>query len=365
MNGIKIDLKQFFSLIVLFELGSAVVLGLATAAKQDAWFAILLAMLGGMILFLCYGYFFKKYPTLILTSYIQILLGNKLGKIIAFCYCGYFIYIASLVLRDFGELMVVSLLPETPIAIINLLTVMLVAYGIYLGIEVLARVGELCFSNIIFLVLLLIVLIFISKLPKIENLQPFLEDGIGTIVKKTYLQTLTFPFGEMIVFTMIFPLINKPSSVVKTAQVAILTSGILLSLVMMINQSVQGTYITHSTPFPLLKTVSRIHIGNVIQRLDIIAVIVLIVGIFFNMSIYLYAAVSGLTDIFSIENHKKFIPFVSIITLILSLIIGANFSSYEKISIEITSHYIHIPFQIIIPLILMGIAYFKNHKRSS
>ncbi|RBP45528.1 GerAB/ArcD/ProY family transporter [Garciella nitratireducens] len=360
MNNIKIDLKQIFILIVLFELGSAIVIGLAREAKQDAWFAVLLAMLGGMLLFMVYGYLFKRYPALTLTNYLQVILGKVLGKIIAFCYCSYFIYIAARVLRDFGELLLSSTLVETPMIIVNFFMILVIAYALYLGIEVLAKTGEVCFFIIVGLGLLFVILAFVAKLPKIENLQPFLENGISTIIKKTFITTLTFPFGEMIVFTMILPLVDKPSFVIKVSQKAIITSGILLILVTMLNISVQGVYIIENATFPLLKTVGKIKIGEVIQRLDGIAIFTLIIGVFFKISIFLYAAITGISDIFTIKNTRKIIFFVSIITLILSLIMAKNYSQHIKIGLKRIPIFIHVPFQVIIPFILMGITYLKQ-----
>jgi spore germination protein KB len=50
----KIHPIQLFTLMVLFELGSAVVVGLGLEAKQDAWLAILFGMMGGIVLFSLY-----------------------------------------------------------------------------------------------------------------------------------------------------------------------------------------------------------------------------------------------------------------------------------------------------------------------
>ncbi len=44
MEKAKISASQLFILMVLFELGSALLVPLAIDAKQDAWLAILLGM---------------------------------------------------------------------------------------------------------------------------------------------------------------------------------------------------------------------------------------------------------------------------------------------------------------------------------
>lgn len=45
MEKVKISPTQLFSHIVLFKLGSLIVVGLGMKAVQDAWLAILLGML--------------------------------------------------------------------------------------------------------------------------------------------------------------------------------------------------------------------------------------------------------------------------------------------------------------------------------
>lgn len=47
MEKAKISLYQLFVLILLFELGSAILVPLAIDAKQDAWLAILSGLIGG------------------------------------------------------------------------------------------------------------------------------------------------------------------------------------------------------------------------------------------------------------------------------------------------------------------------------
>jgi len=62
MEKAKISASQLFILMVLFELGSALLVPLAIRAKQDAWLAILFGMLGSFVLFLVYHKLYTYYP---------------------------------------------------------------------------------------------------------------------------------------------------------------------------------------------------------------------------------------------------------------------------------------------------------------
>ena len=55
MEKAKISASQLFILMVLFELGSSLLVPIAMDVKQDAWLAILLGMVGSFVLFLVYN----------------------------------------------------------------------------------------------------------------------------------------------------------------------------------------------------------------------------------------------------------------------------------------------------------------------
>lgn len=361
MEKAKISSKQLFSLIVLFELGSAVVVGLGMNAKQDAWLAILLGTSAGLVLFLVYSYLFCRYPTLSLTQYIEKILGKYIGRTFAFFYILYYIYIASRVLRDFGDLIVTTILSQTPLIVVNLFIILIIGYGTYLGIEVLGRTGEIFFIVIIILGILFTFFVFASDLLKIENLQPVFEEGLKPILKTAFPLTLTFPFGEMIVFTMLLPYLNNPKQGIKIGLTAMILSGLLISFTIAINISVLGAYIASNTPFPLLLTIKKINIAAFVQRLDAIAIITLIIGGFFKIIIFSYAAVIGLSDLFKVKRYQKLITPVCIVTLIASLKIASNFVEHVDIGLKKVPFYIHIPFQIGIPLLLLIITWIRKH----
>ncbi|MED4298816.1 GerAB/ArcD/ProY family transporter, partial [Priestia megaterium] len=56
-----------------------------------------------------------------------------------FVYILYFMYDAARVLRDFGEMLLTSAYPETPLFIAHTLLMLVIIYTIRKGIEVVAR----------------------------------------------------------------------------------------------------------------------------------------------------------------------------------------------------------------------------------
>jgi spore germination protein KB len=359
----KISSYQLFVLILLFELGSALLFPLATETKQDAWIAVLLGMLGGFVLFLVYHCLYCFYPDMLPTEYTQKIIGKFLGRSLSFLYILYFTYLAARVLRDFGELLVTFAYPDTPLFIINALLTLAVVYTIRKGIEVLARTGELLFVLMYLLAITGFILVVVSGLIDINNLKPVLEEGIFPVLKATITQTLYVPFGEVIVFTMIMPYLNKSKKTRMTGLFALGLSGINLAIVMAFNISVLGVDLTTFSAFPLLSTIQTIQVADFLERLDVYFMLALIIGGFFKISIFCYAAVTGTANLFNIKEPSRMVYPIGLVILILSITMSSNFSGHIQEGLQIVPIFLHLPFQVIIPIILLGIAFVKNRIR--
>lgn len=363
MEKVQINALQMFVLIVHFELGSAVLFGPGSAAKQDAWITNLLGLAGGLLLFFVYYYLYKYYPNIPLTSYLQKITGKWVGSIIAFCYIVYFLYQASRILRDFGELLVTTIYNKTPLLVVNACMILTILYGVYKGFEVIARVGELSFGLIYGLAILGFLMIVFSGLIHLGNLQPVLENGFITALKEVIVgQTINFPFGEMIVFTMFLPYVNEQKKVLKVCLGGMLLSGINIMVIAVINITVLGDALLVRAQFPLLATIRKIQFAGFIERLDSFFVLYLIIGGFFKISLYFYAAVIGTTDLFKLKNRVMIIFPISFLILFGSIIIASNYSEQLRRR-KGYSLFLHWPFQIIIPIILVIIAFFQNTKQ--
>ncbi|MBT2696296.1 GerAB/ArcD/ProY family transporter [Bacillus sp. ISL-40] len=363
MEKAKINATQLFVLVVLFEMGSAILVGIASDAKQDAWIAILLGLTGGIMIFFIYYKLYMYYPDLPLTSYVQEITGKWLGRLIGFLYIVYFMYLAARVLRDFGELLTSTIYNSTPLFVINTLMIITIIYGIHKGFEVIARVGEIYFGVVYLTAILGMLLITFSGLIHLGNLKPILENGLKPVIKTFLTQTINFPFGEMVVFTMLLPFVNDKKKVKIVCLSGMILSGINITITVVVNISVLGVNLFSQSTFPLLTTVGKIQIADFIERLDVLFMLYLIIGGFFKIAIYYYAAVAGAADIFQLKNQRKLGFPLGIIVLFASVTIASNYSEHIKEGLVVVPTYLHWPFQIIIPSMLLIIAFFRNRKK--
>lgn len=352
MEKERISARQLFALILLFEFGTALVIPIGFAAQQSVWLSILLALIGGILLFLVYDYFFRQYPELPFSGYTQKILGKYIGWPLSLLYIPFFIYIAARDLREAGDLLITSVYDRTPLLAINALMIIAIIYILRKGIEVLARMAEIYLILLIILGVLGNILVFTSGLIDLKNLLPVASKGWKGILVTAYSDVLIFPFGEMICFTTILPYLNKPQKGRKTGVLALIFSGIILSITHAVEISVLGADMYSRATFPLLVTISKVNIADFLQRLDPIVILTLIIGDFFKVSIYCYAAVSVASNVFKLQKPKKLVLPIGIIILFLSLVIASSLTEHFQEG-EFIIHYVFPILSVALPVFLL------------
>ncbi|WP_078410123.1 GerAB/ArcD/ProY family transporter [Priestia abyssalis] len=328
MENARISPGQLFALMMLFDIGTALVVSLGIMAEKDAWLAILLGGAFGLLLFIVYASLFRLYPELSLTGYMRAILGKWIGWPLGLLYILFFLYGAARDVRDGGDLLVSSLLDQTPLIVINAVMVMSVAYVLNKGIEVLARTAQIFLVVLVILGLLSNLLLFFSGVVEIKRLFPVLGNGWGPVIKTSLKQTIAFPHGEVICFTMVMPYLNQPKTGVRAGLAAVLISGLVLSYSSALNIAVLGNNIVGRATFPLLYTISLINIGEFVQRLDVFVVTTLIIGNFFKVAIFFYAGVMAAADVFQIGDHRKLILPMGLLILLISMMLSGSFTEH-------------------------------------
>lgn len=366
MGNVKINALQMFCLIVLFVLGTALVVSYGSEAKRDAWLAILLCgPVGGSLIFMIYSCLHRLYPNLSFVLYAQQIVGKWIGWLLGVVFIIYFLHEAARDLRDYGDLLTVSMFTETPLFMVHVMMILTLIYVLYLGIEVLGRLAEISVVIILGLGITATISVLLSGKVDINQLFPILEHGLKGMLSQSFPSLFVIPWGEMSAFTLILPHLNNPRSVMRTGLSAILFSVVVLSFTILLNISVLGVDVFTRSNFALLETIRRVSLMEFIERLDPIVLLTLIIGDFFKVGIFFYATVIGASDLFKVKNHKTLILPVGIIILLASLTVAGNFAEHIKIGGGLLPFYAHIPISVIIPLLLLIVALIRKHFRTS
>lgn len=359
MEKARISPGQLFALIILFNMGTSILRVLAIDADNDAWLAILLGALGGLALFGVYVSLYRHFPELPLTSYIRKIIGRRAGGALGLLYVLFFIHGAARDLREGGDLITSSVLDVTPVIAINVIMIASIGYVLSKGVEVLARTGQIFLSILIVLGGISSVLLVFSGVIEWSRLLPVLGNGWGPVIATTLKQTIQFPHEEVICFTMLLPYLNRQKPGIRAGFAAVLLSSCLLSYTTALNIAVLGTEIARRSTFPLLNTISLINIGEFIQRLDVIVVLTLIIGDFFKVAVFYYAAVMSVADIFGIQASQRLVQPIGVIILLISTVLSGNYA--EQINEgDILLYTMFMLFSVILPVILLVIAFVRK-----
>ncbi|THE13127.1 spore gernimation protein GerB [Bacillus timonensis] len=353
MENAKISSYQLFSLIYIFILGTTMIFPVGANGEKAAWISIIIGMVGGIPLLAMYHYLNIQYPNLLLTDYCRKILGKLIGTIIGVLYVLYFLYGAARDVRDAMELMPLFL-NETPTWAIGAMILLPITFGLFLGIEVIARTSEIFFPYIVLTVVLMVIFVIFSDIVNVENLFPVLEPGWGKIIQGALTDAWMAPFGEMICFTMIFAYLQPSKSPLKVGLVGVLTGGFVIVFTHLLIISVLGGDIRNESIAPLLVMVKKINVGDFIQRLDALFMIGLILNDFFKIVVFMYAAVIGAAAIFKISKNRLIIPF-SLIVMFTSMFFADSYTTHMAQS-DIVLKYVYPIFAAYIPLLLCTVS---------
>ncbi|URZ18701.1 GerAB/ArcD/ProY family transporter [Clostridium felsineum] len=357
---IQLSKREFFALMFIFEVGSTPLFELGIEAKEDAWIAILLSLLVGTVTIWIITELQSVFPTKNLVEIILIILGKKLGFILCTLYLMSYIWVCGRNLREFAELIIIQALPHASLWIILISFLALSVYTLSKGFEVLARTSQLVLPLIIFFLVSLIVLVSISHQFNLKNITPILANGFKPIIG-TLPQLMWFPSGEIAVFLLYWHYMNDKKIVRKVTLEAVLLSGLLLCSSTILNIAVLGVNYTSSSTIPLLETIRVINIGGIITHLDVIGVIIIFIGGFFKMSVFLNSITVVISSLFNMKNSKMLLIPTGIFMLFFSIYFEPSFA-YHQWMFPFDSRYFQVMYPCVFPPMLLLIYIIKKKR---
>jgi spore germination protein KB len=369
MNLEKISGLQLFYIMIGFEIGNAVIFATGAVAKQDAWIAVLIAMLCGLILMGVYTKLNAYYPNDTIVQMLPKIIGKTLSFPVILLYILYFIYLASTACRDFGELITSTILTETPMIVVIACFMALMVYTLRGGIEVFGRMGEAVFPVYILVMVGMWILMAVSLDQfDLRRLTPVLGEGIQPVVDAVFPypspSILAFPFGETILMTMFFPFLNPKSSAKKVGMSVILVGGILLTINCIVMISVLGPDIYKEEFFPLLSAARMVSIADFLERFDSLIILMMVAGVFFKVGGWTLGASIAISQLFKLKSNESVLLSLGAIITPFSIIHASNFIQHLETGIHFIDPYLHIPLQIVIPTLLLGIAFLRKRFQS-
>lgn len=357
----SIRVTDLVCFLAVFEIGSTTLFFLGAEAKRDAWIAMGIAALFGLLLLTMYLIIYRSNPELDLYDLCRRNFGKILGPAINLGFTGYFAYEASRNLRDMGELAKLTLLDRTPLMFIMLITIIVVSntvrYGPY--VVVLLVGGFLPFM--IFSYSLIYALLVTSGLIRLDLMLPILEEGVRPVWTAAVPELISFPFGQTLLFLLLFPLVNKRRKLGRSVILAYSITAIGLIMINQINVLVLGPTQAANSTLPLLQVVQLIEIAEAFERFDVLFVIVLVMGLGSKMAAFFMGASMGLQKVTGLS-YKLWTVILGICIYAMAFI-SPNYPHHIQLGIKIVVTYITPIFQVVLPSILLLLIWIRSRRR--
>lgn len=352
--------RQAFCVIILFILGSTVIMGGSSEAEQDSWMSLLLAAATIVPLVIVYARIIRLYPGQDLFELLETLFGKILGKVFIVLMSWYALHLAALVLRNFSEFIQITSMPETPQLPLMIAMMVVTAYIAKSGIETLGR-WSLAILPIVVLVVLTTTILAIPKM-NFSNILPVMEHDFGTVAKGAF-SMFTFPFAETVLFLCVAGAVKSADSPYKIYTKAIFAAVGILLIVVLRNLEIMGPATVGAKYFPSYSATRIIEVGDFLTRIEgVISMNFLLTGVV-KISICLLAAAKGIARLFGINDYRRMVMPVGILVVALCAVVYDNtMQMFAFLPIYV---YYALPFQIIIPLIVWITAEIKAKKRKN
>ncbi len=347
MQQQKVTRNQVMFSIVLFNLGTSVVMGVGTTTVQDTWISILAATLMAALMFLIYSRILALFPDKNLFQIAEHLFGPVGGKVISVLFFWYALHLAALVLKNFSAFTQLTIMPETPELPIMILIVLT---AIYMARSGMRTIGKWAVAGCIF-VMGVVLFTFGASVHQMElgNLLPIMSHPPDQILQAT-LQAFTFPYAETVLFLCVGDSIGKDGKTRKVFLTALGLTTLIFLIIYVRNLTLLGQALIKKTYYPSYVTARLLHVGSFLEGLEgSISTNFFIAGLA-KISVCLLAAAKGLANLFSQRESKHLVLAVGMLALALCAVLFHD--AMEMFLFARYSFYYGLPFQVLIPIVL-------------
>ena len=298
----KITPRQAVCMLILYELGSSLVTGGSMKAGQDSWLTALIGLGMSVPLLLVYARLHALCPDGDLYDMACQALGKAAGSAVTLVFSLYVFHLGALVIRNFTEYIQVLSLPETPQPVCAACIALLAYFSIRSGLEVPARSAE--FITPVACAVVGILLALAAKNMDISNLRPVLDHDPRLLLSDGF-ASLTFPFGESVLFLSVFCAVKEPSASYRKCYLwGVLLAGAVLTVLIAANIAVLGVPIARALFFPSYETVGMVDVGNFISRIEVLVSGNFIIFGLMKVTVCLYVGSRGFSRVLGGKGFK-------------------------------------------------------------
>jgi spore germination protein KB len=322
----------------------------AVAAKRDLWISPMWASITGFITVYIAYKLNQYYPKKTIIEFSEDILGRTLGKIVGFVYIVYFLHVTGIIIREFGEFIVGTFLTLTPISVIMGAMVLVCAFNVRGGLEVMGRSAQI-FAPIVTFLYLAVVILLIPNFD-IANMLPVMENGLkpsimGSLVPQAW-------FSEFILISFLLPYLSDREKGLKWGMISVLTVMLFMVVSNLSTFFVFGE-LTSSFVYPVMVVFKFISIADFFEHLESLAMMIWVGGTFVKISIFYYVIVTGTAQWLKLSNYRPLTLPIGLLLVLMSLWLAPGLQQIIHFITTISPFYF-LSVETMIPMLLLLIS---------
>lgn len=315
----KITSKQLILLLVLSRISITLTFFVALEEppnSQDVWLVAFpyfpIALLGSAPIYLLW----KRFSNQTIIEYSQVVAGFA-GKFIGMLYLWYFLTITSISIMQFTLFFTSTIMPETPNLFFVMTIILLSAFIVRMGLEVISRFAELV--GPVVMIGILVTSLLLAKDFNLNNLKPFLENRIFPVVHGGFITVMRT--AEIVALTMLLPYINQKQKAKSLLLWTFSVIAIYLLVVLLPVILVIGFEHAKEHFFLYFETVRLIDVGDLIERAEPVVIFAWTFTMFVRIPLFYYLTVLSLSQLLKLQDYKPLILPVGTVMVPLSFLL--------------------------------------------
>ncbi len=296
--------------------------GIIKENVSAAWIAVFLGCMAALLWFIPLYALMKRFPGEDLISIGVKSAGPLLGNLLTAVIVIFIFFSAAVTLRQIGETIIGTALPQVPLQVIILTFTIIMAFGTYWGLEATARIAAITTP---FLIILLVGLLLLqSGNLNINYLAPLGGPGTGKLLLNGFMRSSIL--SELVLLAFLAPAL--PRKKIGVAGIYLIgLSTLFLTVIMMVGQAIFPPPVAAENTFPFYEISRSVYFGRFYQRVETIFILIWITITLFSMIVRFYFATTGLARIFKMPYYQPLIGMAALVTMAAGLL----FPSYTSV----------------------------------
>lgn len=330
-----------------------------TYAGHDMWMSPLWAILIGLLAIYIAYRLNARYPSLSPIQSSVLITGEIPGKLFGLFFLLYMPHLNGVVIREYGEFVLSTILPGTPLYVVMGSLLFVCAINVRSGIEVIGRSGIILVALTVgFLAVILLLLI-----PELhpDELLPIAEKGIkpsllGAIAPASWLSEFAF-------LVFLLPFVSDRSRAWKASVFSLGAITVTMLAVNIVCLFLFGDT-TDSFVFPVMIAARYISFADFLQHIEAMVVAIWIAGIFVKMSLFLYIQAISLAQWLGLNDFRPLVFPLAFLDLAYSFWVVSNQSEIAAL-LGSSGNLYTLFVLIVLPGLLLAVAKIRNGRETS